>query len=518
MLEKLLKNSFYYWFLLILTAILSYGFALTHSSMGVDDEILGTWSNFYVLLGVNRLGLFLTRKLLMAYEYIPFVREFFFVLIYMISINLCSKLFSEKFPQIFCEKASIIFSCIMLSFPYIGFIYCFMDTNVEYALSFLLSIISVYSFYNKEQSNNYRKYINTIILLIFSISFYETGLIYFLMIIFTISILKIIVNEDKSKVYPELLSSLLLFFLTAFINWCFLLSLRKIFNFNREERIYELMKYDFSSLNSFITSFENIMLKFINNFIETCKYDIASQVIVISCLIFFVIMIVYSIKKKRNLIFISIAVFLLPILPFLSTGNYDFYYRVYSPYNIFCAISFVLLYKICKKNEILRKICIVVIFYVVFSLIQELNRIFYTEYLKFQNDRLFAYSLNQEVKKLGDKPILIIGVKDNPKLNRQYYIEAAEINVSIFNWDRYDSIPSELFVQRPYAFMKEQGFEVKAYKDFVHFNKKEDYENFIKEVSKISKTMAIYPKDGAIKDCGNFILIKIGESKLDSQY
>ena len=40
MLEKLLKNSFYYWFLLILTAILSYGFALTHSSMGVDDEIL----------------------------------------------------------------------------------------------------------------------------------------------------------------------------------------------------------------------------------------------------------------------------------------------------------------------------------------------------------------------------------------------------------------------------------------------------------------------------------------------
>ena len=168
-----------------------------------------------------------------------------------------------------------------------------------------------------------------------------------------------------------------------------------------------------------------------------------------------------------------------------------------------------------KKNNILRKIFLIIVFFVVFSLIQEINRIFYTEYLKFQNDRMFAYSLYQEVLKLGDKPLLIIGVKDNPKLNRNYYIEAPEINVSIFNWDRYDSFDSELFVNRPYAFMKEQGFEVKAYKDFVHFTKKEDYEDFIKEVSKISKAMTIYPKDGSIKDCGDFILIKIGKSKFD---
>ena len=515
MLERFLKNSFNYWFFFILTGILSFGYALTHSAMGIDDEILETWSQFYILLGLNRLGLYITRKLLIANEYIPFLREFLFVLVYMFAINIYAKLFEENFPKIFSETAKTIYSCIMLVFPFVGFLFCFMDTNLEYGLSFLFSAIAIYYFYNSNLCNKKKKYIIIFISLFISISFYETGIIYFMMAVLAFSMFKIITNEDKNKIGYDLVNSFLLCVASLFTNWCILFFIRKILGFSKEERIYELIKYNFSSINSLIISFKEIMVKFLNNFIETCRYDSASKIILISCFIFFLIIIFYSIKINRKILPIGIIFFLLPLVPLFLTGNYEFYYRVYSPYSIFCAISFVLLYTMLKKNNILRKIFLIIVFFVVFSLIQEINRIFYTEYLKFQNDRMFAYSLYQEVLKLGDKPLLIIGVKDNPKLNRNYYIEAPEINVSIFNWDRYDSFDSELFVNRPYAFMKEQGFEVKAYKDFVHFTKKEDYEDFIKEVSKISKAMTIYPKDGSIKDCGDFILIKIGKSKFD---
>ncbi len=515
MLERFLKNSVNYWFFFILTGLLCFGYGLTHSSMGVDDEILSYWSQFTSLLGVNRLGLFLTGKIFISYEYIPFVREFLFVIIYMFSINIYIKIFSDNFSQIFDEKSTIIFSCTMLAFPYTVFSYCFMDTNLENALSILLSSISVYLFYVYNGFNSIKKYILVFVFLIFSISFYETGIIYFLMIVFAYSIFKMICNQDKNKLGKELIISLTLSFLSLFINHCILLAIKKIIDFDREDKICELIKYDFSSLNSFLISIEENISKFINNFTETCKYDSASQMIVVCCLIFFIIMIFYSVKKNKKFALLGIVFFILPLLPFFITGNYEFFYRVYAPYSLFCAISFVLLYSICKRNEILKRVCIFFIFFAIFLLIQEINRILYTEYLKFQNDRMFAYSLKQEVLKLGDRPLLIIGVKENPELNRQYYIEAAEINVSIFNWDRYDSIDSELFINRPYAFMKEQGYEVKAYKDYVEINNEQDYNDFVENIKKLSLGMTIYPINGSIKDCGDFILIKIGKSKFD---
>ncbi len=518
MIEKLLKNSFHYWFFFILTALLCYGFALTHSSMGIDDEILGTWSNFYVLLGVNRLGLFFTRKLFMAYEYIPFVREFLFVLVYMFAINFYVKLFEDYFPQVFNEKAKIIYSCIMLAFPYTGFIFCFMDTNLEYALSVLLSVMSIYLFYSNKINNICRKYITIILLLILSISFYETGFIYFIMAVLAVSMFKIILNKYRESIWKDLYSSFSLFISSLFINWCFIFSIRKISGYHNEERIYELLKYDFSSLKFFLISVEDVISKFINNFIETCKYDAASQIVVVSCIIFFIIIIFYSIKLDKKLLLLGMGFFFMPLLPFLSTGNYEFYYRVYSPYSMFCSISFVLLYNLCRKKILLEKIYILIICYIILALSHEMNRIFYMEHLKFLDDRMFAYSLNKEVKRLGDKPLLIIGVKDNPKLNREYYLEAPEINVSIFNWDRYDSIPAELFVNRPYAFMKEQGFGVNVYKDELNINTQEDYLNFINNIAELSKDMKIYPANASVKDCGDFILIKIGKSKLNSEY
>ena len=54
--NSLFKKFDYYWVFVILTVILSYGFFLTNSSMGIDDNILNIFGNKLVIISSYRLG------------------------------------------------------------------------------------------------------------------------------------------------------------------------------------------------------------------------------------------------------------------------------------------------------------------------------------------------------------------------------------------------------------------------------------------------------------------------------
>ena len=120
-----------------------------------------------------------------------------------------------------------------------------------------------------------------------------------------------------------------------------------------------------------------------------------------------------------------------------------------------------------------------------------------------------------DLQKLGfeNRPIIWVGVKDNPML-KHYYEESKEITISSFNWDRYISFENEVHIMRTYAFLKELGMEIKGYYD-LNISSQEEYDTFIEELKQASKEMTIYPKAGSIKDNGEYIIIKIGNSKAD---
>lgn len=206
---------------------------------------------------------------------------------------------------------------------------------------------------------------------------------------------------------------------------------------------------------------------------------------------------------------------ILPFSIFILTGKSEILYRTYSLLGFINAFSFILLYAYFKNNKFLSKTIILLSIIAVFYQTLELNKMFYTEYLKYENDKLFAYSIKHEISKLNEKPLLIVGLRENVKLKYKYYTEAPEINISIFNWDRYDDINKELFISRPYSFMNEHGFFVEQYS--IQTNSEKDLERFIHNIKELTKNMTIFPKDGSIKDCGEFILIKIGPSSLEKE-
>ncbi len=115
---------------------------------------------------------------------------------------------------------------------------------------------------------------------------------------------------------------------------------------------------------------------------------------------------------------------------------------------------------------------------------------------------------------LEEKPLIFVGTVDNPELRHSYYTEAAEVNISIFNWDRYDTMYGEIFVRRGIHFMRELGYNARGYWD-ISEDILRNTDSFIELIKENTKQMNIYPKENSIKDLGDFVLIKIGNSKMD---
>ena len=226
----------------------------------------------------------------------------------------------------------------------------------------------------------------------------------------------------------------------------------------------------------------------------------------------------YSIKKKNILIaLIGFIMMLIPFAIFLALGNTDLPYRNFMTLGFFNAFVITMLYMANEKNKILSKLIIFFAGIIIFNSALEINKTIYTENLKFQQDRELASSIwfNLQQRGLENKPVIFIGLRENPKLKWEYYKEAAEVNISIFNWDRYDNKYREIFVLRGYNFMRELGFPIEGYFEKSHNDK--NFTDLINQIENQVKGMETYPRKNSIKETEEYTLIKLGQSEFDKK-
>lgn len=518
--NELFKKFDYYWLYFIFTIVLCFGFYLTHSSMGIDDEIMQVWITSRAILTTDRIGMEIPH-FLRIWDYFPFWKEFLAVVAYSMGITLHARNFMTfvNFDNfVFDKKMAVIFACAAVSFPYFAFHLAFMEICLMSALNLVFSALAVsflYKYLFHEKKKSYLLFV--FLLLFFIISVYEIGALYFIISACFIEFTRLLFNKSKNlkSSYNILALSAGFSFIAAILNRLITFAAKNVLNIS-SNRFDEWLQYDLSSFNGFLLSLKQVYSSFVGNFLHTCTYDIASAVTLISYLLFILIAIFYLIKNRNvHILIFSACLMLIPFAVLLLTGNYLAYYRIYSSLGFFNAFVLLLLYSIFKNKKVMSKLVYLLIGAVIFYQSLEINKIFYTEYLKFENDRLFAYSIKQEVDKLGGKPLVLIGTRENPHLKYNYNIEAPEINTSVFNWDRYDMRVYEIFNLRPYSFMREQGFEVRAYRDVMNLDSKEEIDSFKTTLKESSPNMAVYPAETSVKDCGEFVLIKIGASLLD---
>lgn len=139
------KNKWYV-IALSLTAAFSYGFMITHQTIGIDDTPYAAYFEEGLAAIVGRWVLFLLNKVVHIAEFAPYLTDLAGVLILMAGVTvwcvLLKRIFNNRIPL----YGYVLFSCLFLSNPLISEVYTYYLHN-GIAIGYLASGISLCCFW-----------------------------------------------------------------------------------------------------------------------------------------------------------------------------------------------------------------------------------------------------------------------------------------------------------------------------------------------------------------------------------
>lgn len=185
----LCRNKAYIW-LLSLTAVFSYGFLVTHQTVGIDDTPYDYYFNQGLNAIVGRWFLFLLNKVFHIADFTPFLTDLAGVLVLMAAVTVwCTLLYS-----ICRDRVSIwgylFFSCIFLSCPLISEVYTYYLHN-GVSIGYLFTGVSLCFFRELAQRRSDRKKlwipgIGTAVFLFMALGCYESFMMVWLLGVFLV--------------------------------------------------------------------------------------------------------------------------------------------------------------------------------------------------------------------------------------------------------------------------------------------------------------------------------------------
>ena len=169
-----LSNKIYF-ISIIVIGILSYGFAITNYSVGVDDLCFDRYIKGTYILSAKRWGTWGLYNILQINEFSPFwldtITAIFMIIIAIVLCAFIRKQYGDKIKI----WGYIVFSGLLISNPLINQFFIYQSTNLAVVLSNLIVIICNIIIYENYFSENKKK-INIIIGLILTvpIAMYES--------------------------------------------------------------------------------------------------------------------------------------------------------------------------------------------------------------------------------------------------------------------------------------------------------------------------------------------------------
>lgn len=135
------KNK-YYAIALSLTAVFSYGFLVTHHTVGIDDTPFAYYFEDGLAAIVGRWVLFLLNKAVHISDFAPFLTDLAGVLIMLLAVTVWCVLFRRIFRDKIPVYGYILFSCLFLSNPLISEVFTYYLHN-GVAIGYLFSGLSL---------------------------------------------------------------------------------------------------------------------------------------------------------------------------------------------------------------------------------------------------------------------------------------------------------------------------------------------------------------------------------------
>lgn len=473
---------------IILITVLSFGFTITNSSVGMDDTAFDRYYQGKEMLAIGRWGSYLVYQILNITEFIPFWIDFIASSIIMLTAVLWCIFLKKNLEDKLPLGAYITFAAVFISFPIINEIFIFENCNIAVMLGSFLASLGIMVFYE-----NYTKihkkgiYIVSALILTFAMSMYEACAQIMLVAIFITAILMIYTNRDKKikDIFKYLFSVLGILLVGVILDEIIV----KIIYFAgvraSDVADKEINWGQYGILESFEIILVDIVCAMKNiKYFPVLIFDVASG-------IGLAISILQSDRKKNWMILvIFIAMFLSNFA--ISILQLDaVLYRTCTSWGLFVAIIVLMLYKFLSEYKITKILACLVIGILVLQQSKTLNQLFYNDYKRYQKDLHIAYDLVYNLEKDYDisKPLVIMGTPY--KGMGDYGAQSNSLSVLWWGKKAFNDNGREFI-----KFLNSLGYDFDVPTD-------EEYEKGKIE----AENMERYPKDGSIRELDDCIII-----------
>ena len=513
---------------LLLTAVLGYGYLWMHPSMGVDDTCVARYFADGFAPTQGRWTLFLLNKLFHIAEFSPFIIDVLGVFFLAVSALLFSIVFEHFSNGKLHRLCSVVFSCVFISYPLITEVYVYYLHNglgLAYMLSaFALVIVGL--------GDGYQKFLVAGLALTLAFSCYESLAMVYLLGIFLCIFLKGLFREERLCV-KEVVTDIL----TGCIPIIMALVLRSL----ASGLIMALIKVDKGIEHSIL---ESLRALFADGFTEKLKemakifgrYYIVNAAANFSIflywlcvLLFAIISIFYTIKRGNWLLLLAVlGVLASPWLLSLIEMKAE-PYRTMQALAVFCGFSLMLLihFLLSRKRRLWHYCAIIISVAVLYHQVFQLNKWFYVDYLKYQEDVDRASKIAYDIEKYAtlDKPVVFVGKIKEYGIVKQYaFLDSDSAAYKFISWV-YNKIgmgdPGDYSTEQNLVWYSLFDWGVDAFDEagteLIHFFQyhgvllKKPDQGMVDEAINNSGEMGVWPKEGSIVEKEEYVIVKLGE-------
>lgn len=383
--KKLLQDKVFV-VAVIFTTLLSFGYGITHVSVGIDDlcfdrYVIGTW-----MLSANRWGTWAFYNFFKIYSFSPFWLELLTVTMYFLTaLVLCSTIKNIAKDKI-NRVAYILLACGYISFPILSFQFVYQSTNITVAFSnLIMALISYLVFKNFIDKKNKAWLILYAFLGAFSVACYESCLQTYAVCALIYVLLWVLYSEEKPKFVKQILPVGAILVAVFAVSIGLYLGIGKIITTNlaKSGELHDNPAYNVTVFED-DESYKTFLQGRYDEMYKTNTNDQFVFIFTYASIAFLVCLIIEAIRNKRyhviwlgfmavgtNLAFAAIFVNLL--------------YRIYYSWAIMVGFEYLFIYQTVCNIELLRKVkidkvALIVCAFIILFQTKETNRYIYDDW------------------------------------------------------------------------------------------------------------------------------------------
>lgn len=404
-----------------LTAVCSYGFLVSHETIGIDDTCIPLYFEDGLAPAVGRWTLYLINKCFHLSDFAPWMTEIAGVLLLLFAVTAWCVVFSRILGRGKSIVGYTFFSAVFLSCPLISEIYVYYLHNgisLAYGLTAICLLLVLKAMETGQIKKKRASYtVGAAVVLAAALGCYESFMIVFAVgMLFAFILVRGFADHEK-KYLGNPLSWVGMLFVTAVsavaFRWLILSLISALFHIEIPEsflvKYRSVFSFEDMSRAEFFMNVKRFWLKY---YLNAFAY-LPIAVLVFGIAALFMLCIVRGIRKKD--IFLPLAALAVPLAPacMVIIEGKETYYRASQYVPLIGAFAIFLILMLIREH--LPKFCMAVgaalAFVLLWNQCAEMNKWFYVDYLKYQDTRNVMEQVAYDLEKGYDlqKPIVFRG-------------------------------------------------------------------------------------------------------------